>query len=221
MDVKYLSENEIERQAAYLLAEFNIPRGLRLVAPIPVEDLLERHLKLRLDFDDLHSRLGVPRSGEEPEVLGALWAESREIFIDQSLDPVDNPEMEGRYRFTLGHEIGHWQLHREYLAPASKGPDLFGHSSQAPTVICRASQAKERVEWQADCFASCLLMPRSSAAPLVARGVLSINPSHFHNVSKLGLGEASHRLDRVHKHTCASPRPGRSAGGVVLFLPSE
>jgi IrrE N-terminal-like domain len=161
MDVKYLSENEIERQAAYLLAEFNVPRGLRLVAPIPVEDLLERHLKLRLDFDDLHSRLGVPRSGEGPEVLGALWAESREVFIDQSLDPVDNPEMEGRYRFTLGHEIGHWQLHREYLIPASKGPDLFGHTSQAPTVICRASQAKERVERQADCFASCLLMPRS------------------------------------------------------------
>jgi Zn-dependent peptidase ImmA (M78 family) len=29
-----------------------------------------------------------------------------------------------------------------------------------PTVICRSSQAKERVEWQADFYASCLLMPR-------------------------------------------------------------
>src|SRR5690606_37749633 len=29
-----------------------------------------------------------------------------------------------------------------------------------PTVVCRSSQAKERVEWQADFYASCLLMPR-------------------------------------------------------------
>jgi hypothetical protein len=142
-------------EAAYLLTEFNFARSL--VAPIPIEDLLERHLKLTLDFDDLHSRLGVPRLGREPEVLGALWAESREVFIDQSLDPVENPEMEGRYRFTLAHEIGHWQLHREYLEQRSQGRQV----GQRPTVICRATQAKERVEWQADYFASCLLMPRA------------------------------------------------------------
>jgi hypothetical protein len=29
-----------------------------------------------------------------------------------------------------------------------------------PKFICRSSQAKERVEWQADFYASCLLMPR-------------------------------------------------------------
>jgi hypothetical protein len=156
VDVKYRSKSEIEMQAAYLLSEFNVVRSLRLVAPIPIEDLLERHLKLRLDFDDLHSRLGVPRLGNEPEILGALWAESREVFIDQSLDPVENPTLEGRYRFTLAHEIGHWQLHRQYLQQSSQ--DGLG---QKPTVICRTSQAKEWVEWQADHFASCLLMPRT------------------------------------------------------------
>ena len=30
----------------------------------------------------------------------------------------------------------------------------------APAIVCRSSQAKERVEWQADFYASCLLMPR-------------------------------------------------------------
>jgi Zn-dependent peptidase ImmA (M78 family) len=29
-----------------------------------------------------------------------------------------------------------------------------------PSVVCRSSQAKEPVEWQADFYASCLLMPR-------------------------------------------------------------
>ena len=32
--------------------------------------------------------------------------------------------------------------------------------SRRPTVVCRSSQAKEPVEWQADFYASCLLMPR-------------------------------------------------------------
>ncbi|NWG26488.1 MAG: hypothetical protein HXY30_19075, partial [Pseudorhodoplanes sp.] len=30
----------------------------------------------------------------------------------------------------------------------------------APSVVCRTSQAKERIEFQADLYASCLLMPR-------------------------------------------------------------
>jgi Zn-dependent peptidase ImmA (M78 family) len=36
---------------------------------------------------------------------------------------------------------------------------LFGGPA-APSIVCRSSQAKERVEWQADFYASCLLMPR-------------------------------------------------------------
>jgi Zn-dependent peptidase ImmA (M78 family) len=36
---------------------------------------------------------------------------------------------------------------------------LFDCSTE-PTVICRASQANEPIEWQANFFSSCLLMPR-------------------------------------------------------------
>ena len=37
---------------------------------------------------------------------------------------------------------------------------LFDVPSE-PTVICRSSQKNEPIEWQANFFASCLLMPRS------------------------------------------------------------
>jgi hypothetical protein len=75
MDVPYLSPSEIEKDAALLLAEFNIGRGRSLAAPVPVEEVLEAHLKLTLDFDDLHTRLGIPMVGGESEVFGALWVE--------------------------------------------------------------------------------------------------------------------------------------------------
>lgn len=158
--VPYLSDDAIERDAAALLTEYAHTRDIVIEAPIPIEDIVEKHLKLRVDFDDLHKVLGVPRTRAEPDIFGAIWFDQREIFIDQSLDPEERPGMEGRYRFTLAHEGGgHWRLHRAYYAndPAQALP--FGGAA-APAVVCRSSQAKQRVEWQADFYASCLLMPR-------------------------------------------------------------
>ena len=81
-------------------------------------------------------------------------------MIDESLDPEENPAKEGRFRFTLAHEGGgHWRLHRHLFAKDPTQAALFGGPA-APSIVCRSSQAKERVEWQADFYASCLLMPR-------------------------------------------------------------
>jgi len=158
--VPFLSEKDIELAALKLLAEFgDLRNGGKIKPPVAVEKILEKHLKLTLDFDDLHERLGLPRDGDEPEVLGALWAETGEVFIDQSLDPDEHPERECRYRFTLAHEIGHWCLHKDYLpSPAGQERDLFGYS-RSPTVISHSSQSQARIELQADRFASSLLMP--------------------------------------------------------------
>jgi Zn-dependent peptidase ImmA (M78 family) len=133
-------------------------------APIPIEDIVEKHLKLRVEFDDLHHLLGIPRRdgflGSEPDIFGAIWLESGEIVIDESLEPEERPRVEGRYRFTLAHEGGgHWRLHRPLVEVNSDQASLFGETPR-PTVVCRSSQAKERVELQADLYASCLLMPR-------------------------------------------------------------
>ena len=129
--VPFLSQKQIEQEATSLLVEFGgLRNGGRIEPPVPVEKILEKHLRLTLDFDDLHERLRIPRSGEEPDVLGALWVESGEVFIDESLDPDEHPEQEGRYRFTLAHEIGHWCLHKDYLtSPAQQGGELFGYAS--------------------------------------------------------------------------------------------
>jgi Zn-dependent peptidase ImmA (M78 family) len=130
--------------------------------PIPIEDIAEKYLKLQVEFDDLHSMFGVPRDPESgADILGAVFFDERRVVIDESLDPELHPNLEGRYRFMLAHDAtGHWRLHRHLFstdalgAPLLRGPDrLF--------VVCRSSQAKERIEWQADYYASCVLMPRN------------------------------------------------------------
>ena len=112
--VPYIADQTIERDAEALLAQYAHARGLEIRAPIPIEDIVEKHLKLRVDFDDLHRLLGVPRDGfgVEPDIFRAIWLETSEIYIDEILDPEERPSIEGRYRFTLAHEGGgQWRLH--------------------------------------------------------------------------------------------------------------
>ena len=151
--VKYLSKQQIEVNAGRLLADFGKNFGVVEHPPIPVEEILETHLKLTMEFDNLRSRLGFP------DVLGALWAPDRLVGIDESLDPSAFPQKEGRYRYTVGHEIGHWEQHRHYFLTDPNQGEMFPELRKEPSVICRVSQAKEPIEWQADYFSACLLMP--------------------------------------------------------------
>ena len=151
--VKYLSKQQIEWNAEKLLADFGKSFGVVDQPPVPVEEILETHLKLTMEFDNLTSRLGFP------DVLGALWVPDRLVAIDESLDPSEFRQKEGRYRYTVGHEIGHWEQHRYYFLTDPNQGDMFPELRKEPSVICRASQAKEPIEWQADYFSACLLMP--------------------------------------------------------------
>ena len=158
--VRYLSEDQIEKEAELLLAEYAETAGGPIKLPVPVEDITTYHLALRLGFADLHETLRIPMLRDQPDILGAIWIDKEAVLIDESLDPNRYPSMRGRYRFSVGHEIGHWRLHRSYVAKDAKQASLFDATSE-PTVICRSSQAKEPIEWQADLYSSYVLMPRA------------------------------------------------------------
>lgn len=151
--VKFIPRQRIEQASQGLIAEFCRRFGQLTEPPVPVGDILEAHLGLRLDFDDLAVSLGVP------DVLGATWVGDRQVLIDQSLDPEETPSLEGRYRFTLAHELGHWDLHRHHFL-ANPGQRLLFDEPTEPSVVCRSSSSKEPMEWQADMFAGYLLMPK-------------------------------------------------------------
>jgi len=157
--VKFLREDEIEKDAELLLAEYEDTIGEPIKLPVPVDDITTYHLALQLGFDDLHKTLNRPMLNGQPDILGAIWVEKELVLIDRHLDPKSNPSMLGRYRFSVAHEIGHWRLHRSYVTRDPNQTALFEASTE-PTVICRASQENEPVEWQANFFGSCLLMPR-------------------------------------------------------------
>jgi Zn-dependent peptidase ImmA (M78 family) len=161
LKVSYVSDEAIERDAQALLADCARERGMPIEAPIPIDDIIEKHLKIGIEFDDTHRLFGVPRSGMgvDPDILGAIFFDQKRIVIDESLDPDANPAKEGRYRYTMAHEVGHWRLHRGLFDKDPAQTSLL-EPNAAPSVVCRTSHKKEQIEVQADRYASCVLMPR-------------------------------------------------------------
>lgn len=149
-DVPFLKKEVIEADAAALLAEY----GQVTAPPVPIDDIVELHLKVTFEIMDLQQIFGVG------DVHGAIWFRSQRVGVDQSLDPARHPAKRGRYHFTLAHEAGHWRLHRHLFLRRMDQPSLFPDQEQKPDYVCQSSEKKKPVEWQADTFAACVLMPR-------------------------------------------------------------
>ena len=159
MMVPYLTAKQLDQGTAELLRDYGRWRGEPVQPPIDVDEIAEGYLGLTLEVGDLKVVLGLD------DVLGATWFDERRVRIDQSLE--DN---EGRFAFTVAHEIGHWQLHRPLyemdkvtlrMFPADAG------SKPAAAIVCRAIERKAPAEWQADQFAARLLMPAEAVRAAV------------------------------------------------------
>jgi hypothetical protein len=151
LPVPPLSMKQIATVADAVLQRYEDHFGIAVEAPIEIEDLIGSVLELRIEFERL-----VDAFGEG--VLGGMYMRERKIAIDESLDPREFPENTWRYHFTLAHELGHWELHREYVMSLAAQRILVGDHRE-PEIICRSHGQRPRVERQADQFAGCLLMP--------------------------------------------------------------
>jgi Zn-dependent peptidase ImmA (M78 family) len=144
MTVPWLPKEKIADDASKLIEDYQQIVQHDVQPPIPIEDIIERGLNLQLGFANLRKKL------EMDDVLGATFIRQRKICVDQSLLKQGS---EGRLCFTFAHEIGHWILHRKLINSACRSISSDGF------IFCRLQDAKKPIEWQADYFASCLLMP--------------------------------------------------------------
>ena len=145
VNVPWLPKDAINQVATELLLGYEDFTGQTLSPPIPVEDIIERYLELDLHYVDFSQKYGLDN------VFGALYVKNRLVAISESLL---NDRNEGRLIFTCAHEVGHWCLHRRHVEVAGRTAGEEG------AVLCRTGRTgKLPVEWQADYFAGCLLMP--------------------------------------------------------------
>src|SRR4051812_2158179 len=100
----------IERAAEAVLAEVPswIWDGESL--PVPLEDIADTHFGLLVrEVSDLATAPGAPELGPGQSFSGLLLPDRGEIWVNSG-EAESSP---GRRRFTIGHELGHWCMHRD------------------------------------------------------------------------------------------------------------
>ena len=138
--------------------------------PIDVDEIVEGLLELDFEVTDLREVLGMQ------DVLGATWLEDGLICVDQSLEG-----KEGRFAFTVAHEVGHWVMHRPIIEMEKGTLPLFAakpDEAPKPAIVCRSRAYKQPAEWQADQFAARILMPATDVRA-VARALRGDDPTYI------------------------------------------
>jgi len=136
MEFSQLSHDDIEKEAKQFLASFFADRDTPHVLPIPIESIAEHYLGYDIEISDD----GIFAN---PLVLGGIIFDHKKIVINAATEA-----HEGRYSFTLAHEVGHHVLHKAIF-----------EASKCERMVCREDANKPLEERQADHFAGALLMP--------------------------------------------------------------
>lgn len=182
--VPILSKDEIDAYAMSLLAEYD--KGLvGSVQPVPIEDIVECHLSLDVDykhlsldesilgqmtFSDGYTKVFNLKTGEEEFIR----TNKGTIIVEDNL--LQDERQEGRLRFTYAHEASHWVLHRHRYETNENQGSLFDENVEAAAVRClsrniendrvfsrlkgKTATDEDWLEWQADYMASAILMPK-------------------------------------------------------------
>ena len=116
--------------------------------PVPVEELVDSVYGLLVcDVEDMATAPGAPSLAAGQSLSGLLLPARGEIWVNAEEARIWPP----RRRFTIGHELGHWVMHRD--------------GQQA--LFCRRTAVDERpaepardIEEEASAFAAALLMPQ-------------------------------------------------------------
>src|SRR5918998_6743986 len=113
--------------------------------PVPVEHIADSCFGLLVrDVDDLSAAPGVPTLAEHHALSGLLLPARGEIWVNAH----EAKQWPPRRRFTIGHELGHWVMHR---------------TTGQQALFCRVNEAEAKardIEEEASAFAAALLMPQ-------------------------------------------------------------
>lgn len=142
--VPYLEKEEIESKSLEIL---ELHQNDSVMSPIEkICSELNDNGSLEIKFVD---DLGADSTGFE--ILGKVQFDPDKIFIKKG------QENYHRKRFTIAHELGHYFLnHEKYLEG-----EFYSQKDEEENYLNSINSLDiKRLEWQANYFASCLLLPR-------------------------------------------------------------
>lgn len=175
--IKHLSRDQLDDAAYSFLYEYS-PSALESPQIVDLENLIENKLKIDIDYKKLDldgNILGMTvfKSGNievfNNDIKQVIRVDENTMIFNEDL--AENLKQQGRFRFTLAHEIGHWFLHRHYFFVDENQLNLFDEIDNDNFIKCLKRDEcdmlvysnktdEDWLEWQADNFASSLIMPK-------------------------------------------------------------
>lgn len=148
--MKYISDDELEKSAL----DFLRTHHPTLSIPIPIEKILNKHMKVKLvPISDLKRDFGID---------GCLSRDMSQVFVDMDL----LMKAEFRTRFTIAHEIGHLVLHSEYIKKCQP------QDASNWKAIVMGDKSWGKMEYQAHQFAAFCLIPSEQLRAFVTENAL-------------------------------------------------
>lgn len=145
--VPYLTNEELETKSLGILHENGYSEG-----EVSLDDICVRETRLT-GLSVIRNAQANPEQFSNP-VLGRITFVPLEICIYEQEVP-----NRGRERFTLAHELAHYLLgHSKYIASESCDDEDFSLTRSGAAL----GPDIARMEYQANYFASCILMPKAS-----------------------------------------------------------
>jgi hypothetical protein len=82
----------------------------REALPVPIDDIADSHLGLRIrEVDHMSRAPGLPAEPSGVRISGLLLPDRGEIWVNAE----EARRWPRRRRYTIAHEMGHWVLHRD------------------------------------------------------------------------------------------------------------
>ena len=145
---RFYPKAELENIAAKLRLQVEQSRRRRLCADSVAEGIADY-----LDLCIVRKSIPADRQGN---IAAMIIPVKKIVYINEDISALEG----GFGQSTIAHEIGHWILHidrqavGEYIDREAKGMKI-----EVQPFLCRSEQTARGIEWQAQYFAGCLLMP--------------------------------------------------------------
>jgi Zn-dependent peptidase ImmA (M78 family) len=145
ISVPHLSYDQIRTKADNFLARYNPSKKI----PVPIEEIVEFDLGLNI--------IPLPGLQKAYDIVAFTSSDFKSINVDKFV--LENTR-QGRYRFSLAHEVGHYLLHQECLSVF-----IFNSIEEWKTFQSDFDdESNAWLEFQANSFGGLVLVPKEHLA---------------------------------------------------------
>ena len=163
--VPIIRREDIDTEATNFLKKY-CPEALETPMPLPLEDIAEFKMDLEIDYVNLTPDASILGMMIFTDGVTDVYRKDTGEYITQEVNrgtiliESDLNHIPGRERFTIAHEMIHWEIHQLRFAALSYNDKTTAKACRCPKEkVYRARTPEEWLEWQADKLAAAILMP--------------------------------------------------------------